>query len=117
MVTRKFAHRFAAEWISAWNSHDLERILSHYDEAFLVSSPLIAEITGEPSGKLCGKAAIGKYWAVALKLVPNLRFELNEVLAGVDSVIVRYRCYGSPIAEVFRFTPAGKVLSAAAHYL
>jgi len=30
MIDRNFAARFAREWIAAWNSHDLERVLSHY---------------------------------------------------------------------------------------
>ena len=27
MIDRRFAERFAAEWIAAWNSHDLDRVL------------------------------------------------------------------------------------------
>jgi ketosteroid isomerase-like protein len=30
MIENTFAEHFAAEWIDAWNCHDLERILSHY---------------------------------------------------------------------------------------
>lgn len=30
VLTRAFADRFAAEWIAAWNAHDVERLLSHY---------------------------------------------------------------------------------------
>jgi hypothetical protein len=29
VVDAAFAARFAAEWIEAWNSHDLDRVLSH----------------------------------------------------------------------------------------
>ena len=49
MITREFADRFAQEWIDAWNSHHLERVLSHYADDFEMSSPYIAQITGEPS--------------------------------------------------------------------
>jgi hypothetical protein len=28
-VTREDAERFAAEWVAAWNAHDLEEILAH----------------------------------------------------------------------------------------
>ena len=34
MIEQSFAETFAAEWIAAWNSHDLESILSHYVEDF-----------------------------------------------------------------------------------
>jgi len=39
MLSKAFADHFAAEWIAAWNSHDLERILSHYTDNFEMSSP------------------------------------------------------------------------------
>ena len=37
-----FAERFATDWIAAWNSHDLDRVLTHYEDDFEMSSPLIA---------------------------------------------------------------------------
>lgn len=43
MIDSNRAQEFAAEWIAAWNSHDLERILSHYAEDFEMASPLIIE--------------------------------------------------------------------------
>lgn len=32
------------EWITAWNSRNLKRILSHYSDVFTMSSPQIAVI-------------------------------------------------------------------------
>jgi ketosteroid isomerase-like protein len=49
MLDKAFAENFAAEWIAAWNSHDLDRVLSHYAGDFEMSSPIIAQIAGEPS--------------------------------------------------------------------
>lgn len=111
-----FARRFADEWIAAWNSHDLERILAHYEDNFEMSSPIIATLAGEPSGKLQGKAAIGAYWSKALKNAPDLRFELLTALTGVDSVTVYYRGHRGLSAEVLHFGPNGKVRAAFAHY-
>ena len=88
-MEKGFAECFANEWIAAWNSHDLDRILTHYEDDFEMSSPIIPVLVGEPSGKLRGKAAIAAYWAKALQTIPNLRFELVAALAGVDSVTVR----------------------------
>ena len=31
-IDADFARAFAANWIAAWNAHDLERILEHYTE-------------------------------------------------------------------------------------
>ena len=38
MLSETFIEEFAAEWIASWNSHDIERILAHYEEAFELSS-------------------------------------------------------------------------------
>ena len=112
----EFARRFADAWIAAWNSHDLERILEHYEDDFEMSSPVIARLAGAPSGRLRGKAAVGAYWARALKAAPDLRFELLTALAGVDSVTVYYRGHRGLSAEVFLFGASGKVRAAYAHY-
>ena len=75
-MTNDFAKRFAAEWIEAWNSHDLDKILSHYANDFEMSSPYILQIAGEPSGMLKGKDQVAAYWAQALQRIPDLHFEL-----------------------------------------
>ena len=115
-MEKEFAKRFAAEWIAAWNSHDLEVVLAHYEDDFEMSSPIIRTLVGEPSGKLRGKAAVGAYWARALKKIPDLHFELVNVLSGVDSVTIYYKGHRGLAAEVLHFGPGGKVRSAFAHY-
>jgi ketosteroid isomerase-like protein len=116
MITRELAEKFSTQWIEAWNSHDLDRILSHYSDDFEMSSPYIAQIAGEPSGTLQGKAAVGAYWAKALERTPTLRFELIQTLAGVDSVTIYYRGARGLAAEVFFFGADGLVVKACAHY-
>lgn len=116
MIDQAFSEHFAREWIDSWNSHDLSRILSHYSEDFEMSSPLIVQIAGEPSGKLKGKAAVGAYWKKALQLVPDLRFERLETLLGVNSLTVYYKSARGLSAEVFHFGPDRKVVRAYAHY-
>jgi SnoaL-like domain len=116
LMEKGFAERFAREWVAAWNSHDLERILAHYDDDFEMSSPIITTLVGEPSGSLRGKTAVGAYWAKALQSIPNLRFELLTALAGVNSVTVYYRGHRGLSAEVLHFGPSGKVREAFAHY-
>jgi len=112
-----FAEHFAADWIAAWNAHDLDRILAHYQEDFEMSSPVIVQVAGEPSGVLRGKSAVGAYWKKALALFPDLRFELLSVLVGVNSVTLYYKgAKGRLAAEVFQFDENRKVLRSSAHY-
>lgn len=116
VIDRKFVEDFAAEWIAAWNTHDLNRILDHYQDDFEMSSPLIPLLAGEASGKLRGKAAVGEYWAKALNRLPDLHFELLTALAGVDSVTLIYTGHRGLSAEVLHFGIHGKVQTAFAHY-
>jgi ketosteroid isomerase-like protein len=115
-LTPEFARQFAEEWVAAWNAHDLERILSHYEDDFEMASPVILQLAGEPSGRLHGKAAVGAYWARALAAFPNLHFELQDVLAGIGSITIYYHGHRGRVAEIFRFSSSGKVAQASAHY-
>ena len=111
-----FSERFAKEWVAAWNAHDLDRVLSHYENDFEMSSPIIRSLVGEASGTLRGKPAVRAYWAKALEAIPSLRFELVTVLTGVNSITLYYRGHRGLVAEVFHFGASGKVSKAFAHY-
>ena len=98
------AERFAAEWAAAWNSHDLERVLTHYTDDVEFASPKITELLGDPSGVARGKEALRAYWGSALKLLPDLHFTVEDVRAGVDSVVIAYRNErGRGVTEVLTF--------------
>ncbi len=111
-----FAQAFARAWIDAWNRHDLAAVLSHYAEDFVFSSPLINDIAGEASGTLLGKEAVGAYWTLGLRRIPDLRFELVDTLCGVDSLTLYYRGHRGMVAETFQFGADGKVARAQACY-
>ena len=71
---------------------------------------------GERSGTLRGKSAVRAYWEKALSRVPGLRFELQDVLTGVDAITLYYRGHRGTSAESFHFDPTGKVDRAFACY-
>ncbi|WP_329115711.1 nuclear transport factor 2 family protein [Streptomyces sp. NBC_01465] len=99
-----FAQKFAVEWQDAWNSHDLDRILAHYHEDVTFSSPMIERFNGDPSGTVHGKAALRDYWSTGLTRIPDLRFEVMDVRAGVDSLVIDYRNQiGGRVYEVLTF--------------
>jgi hypothetical protein len=116
MITPEFANQFAQEWLSAWNSHDLEAILTHYADDFEMISPYIVTIAGDPSGTLYGKKEIGQYWAAALAKYPGLYFDLRQVLIGVQSIVIYYQGISGMAAETFVFNQEGKVIKSIAHY-
>jgi hypothetical protein len=82
---------FAGEWIDAWNAHDLERILSHYADEIVFTSPVAAQLVPASEGVIRGKDALRAYWAVGLERLPDLHFDLVQVLATCDGVTILYR--------------------------
>ena len=110
-------HEFARHWIAAWNSHDLEAILSHYDEAVVLISPAAAKILDCASGAVRGKPALREYFSRGLELFPNLRFELLDVMSGISSIVICYKNQrGTKTAEFMEFAPSGKVIRVVANY-
>ncbi|MHC6198323.1 DUF4440 domain-containing protein [Elizabethkingia miricola] len=111
------AQQFAKVWIEAWNSHDLDVILSHYSEDIEITTPMIKMALGEGDGSLKGKGAVADYWRRALDKMPDLHFELYDVTEGVNSVALYYKSVMDKKAvEVMFFNEEGKVNKMFAHY-
>ena len=111
-------HReFADDWVSAWNSHDLDRVLSHYEEDVVLTSPRIKLILGKEDATIRGKSALRDYMGMALKRVPNLRFTLDRVFSGVNSVVLEFHTTdGRHGAEFMEFGRNGLVSRVSATY-
>ena len=110
-------NEFAMKWIDSWNSHDLDKILDHYDDDFSITSPMIKVALGIDTGTLNGKEKIRQYWQAALEKVPDLHFELVDVTESIDSIAVYYKSvFDKKAVEVFFFNDAGKASKAIAHY-
>jgi ketosteroid isomerase-like protein len=111
------ASNFATEWVAAWNSHDLEAILSHYAPRVVLTSPVAAKLTGETSGTIHGKDALRRYFAKGLELFPNLEFTLIDVMQGLSSVVVYYKNQrDTRTGEFMEFDDEGKVVRVVANY-
>jgi hypothetical protein len=116
-MTLEQAQQFAAEWVAAWNAHDLEAVLSHYTDDFTMTTPMIKNLLGLESGTLQGKQAVGDYWRAALQKIPDLKFSIIETTGGVDSVSIYYDAVlGRRAIETFFFNADGKVYKALATY-
>lgn len=117
MITTQFAQEFAQQWVDAWNSHNLDAIMSLCADDIEVTSPFIADLMQEQSGTLKSKANIRAYWAKALERYPDLRMKLIEVLVGVDSIIVyHYGVQGKRVADMLFFNDNHQVQRDIAHY-
>ncbi len=95
---------FSAEWQDAWNAHDLDRLLGHFHDDVVFTSPVAAAIFPETSGHIRGKAALRAYWAEGLRRIPDLHFTIEQVFAGVDTIVIRYHNQkGVAVSEVLVF--------------
>lgn len=107
----------APNWIAAWNSHHLDRVLAFYTDDFEMSSPHIVNIMGEFSGTLHGKPAVRAYWEKAMGMFPGLRFTLETVYTGANSVVICYTNQtGRRCGEILFFNAEGKCFRSAAHH-
>ena len=96
--------RFAENWLAAWNAHDLDAVLTLFHDDIVFTSPLAMKIVPESEGVLRGKEALKVYWSAALAQLPDLRFELTGLFAGVDSLLIGFRVNGGPERfEILRF--------------
>jgi hypothetical protein len=117
MLTTDEAEAFAREWYDAWNEHDLDRIMSHWAEDAVFTSPLAATLLGEGSATVHGQAALRAYWTKGLDANPNLRFEPRTLLVGHDSVVLSYVNHrGQECAEVIVLGADGRARRGMAHY-
>jgi ketosteroid isomerase-like protein len=106
------------DWIAAWNSHDLERVLSLYAEDSEMTSDKIQALGFDASGTLRGKARIRAYWGKALGLLPNLHFHLIDTYVSPDSIVVFYQNErGARICEYLRLNAEGKIIQGSANHL
>ena len=98
MLTTGEAHELAHHWIEAWNDHDLERILAHYADDVVFSSPFIQTIGASPSGAIVGTKALLEYFTAALATYPTLTFHLHAVFRGIDTVTLLYESVNGLLA-------------------
>jgi hypothetical protein len=111
------AQAFALDWIDAWNSRDLERILNHYAPAIELSSPFVSRLIGANQNTVRGIAVLRLYIMRALNAYPDLCFTFQRVYAGAESLVVEYKSVeGRLAAEMMIFNEAGLICRVRAHY-
>jgi hypothetical protein len=97
------AQAFAEQWARNWNTHDVDALLAHFTDDVVFTSPVAVRLVGG-DGVIRGKDALRSYWSGALKLIPDLRFEVLGVYAGVSTMVINYRNQaGGVVSEVLSF--------------
>ena len=104
---------FSKVWESAWNSHDIDLILSHYSENIVFRSNKAISLVG--SGEIEGKESLRAYWTEALLHQPDLKFEVLDVFHGYQMLVVLYKNHKGILAtETLYFDSNSQIYKAAA---
>ena len=116
-MTRDEAWSLANHWVAAWNAHDLDLIMTHYEDAIELISPVAARLLGTHDGKVAGKPNLKAYFQRGLEAYPELHFRLEDVLWGINSIVLYYTNQkGTRTAEFMELSASGKVLRVVANY-
>jgi predicted ester cyclase len=116
-VTKDEAWKLANHWVAAWNAHDLDLIMTHYEDAIELTSPVAARLLGASDGKVTGKVNLRAYFRRGLEAYPGLKFRIEDVLWGVNSVLLYYTNQkGTRTGEFMELSANGKVARVVANY-
>jgi len=112
MISKEKAQEIAHQWIQAWNDHKIEDMISLYSEDIVFTSPYVVEIFGNQSGSIKGKKERRAYIVKALQQYPNLKFELLNVLIGLDIITILYKSVNDlPAAATISLDPDYKIVN------
>ena len=80
----------AIKWFEAFNEHDLEKLLSLYDDNAQHYSPKLKIRMPETQGLIKGKQALREWWQDAFDRLPSLQYEVIKLTADEDQVFMEY---------------------------
>ena len=116
-MTRDEAWNLANHWVASWNAHDLDSIMTHYEDCIELISPVAAQLLGTPDGRVVGKASLRAYFQRGLETYPKLQFRIEDVLWGISSVVLYYTNQkGTRTGEFMELSATGKVARVVANY-
>jgi hypothetical protein len=93
------ARTFVDQWVKAWNAHDLDTLLAHFDEDVVFTSPVAARLLPSSGGVVRGKTALREYWTEGLLRLPDLHFEVIAMYVGVATLVINFRNQQGDVAN------------------
>lgn len=80
----------ASTWFEAFNEHNLEKLLSLYDDKAQHYSPKLKIRQPETKGLIKGKDALRTWWQDAFDRLPSLQYEVIRLTADEEQVFMEY---------------------------
>jgi len=107
----------AEQWIQAWNSRDLDRIMDHYAADIEFEANTVVGRWRKADGKLVGRAELREHFRLGLELAAGLRFVMEEVFSAPSGYAVLYRREnGNRVIDVVELDGDGKARRVKAFY-
>jgi predicted SnoaL-like aldol condensation-catalyzing enzyme len=82
--------QMALKWFEAFNEHNLEKLLSLYDDNAQHYSPKLKVRLPETKGLIKGKEALRSWWKDAFDRLPSLQYEVIKLTADDEQVFMEY---------------------------
>lgn len=80
----------AFKWFDAFNSHNLEQLLSLYDDEAEHFSPKLKIRRPETNGLVKGKQQLREWWQDAFDRLPTLQYKVASLTASSDRIFMEY---------------------------
>lgn len=80
----------AFKWFDAFNEHNLEKLLSLYDDNAQHYSPKLKIKHPETNGLISGKEALRIWWKDAFERLPSLKYEVKSLTSNDYRVFMEY---------------------------
>ncbi len=80
----------AHAWFEAFNAHNLDKLLSLYDDEATHYSPKLKAAQPETNGFIEGKLALQNWWKEAFANLPTLQYHVTSLTANTDRVFMEY---------------------------
>ncbi|MDP1602057.1 MAG: nuclear transport factor 2 family protein [Legionella sp.] len=117
MIDREKAWNFAHEWLHAWNTHDVDLIMTHYADSIEFCSPIVQKVLGDPKGVVYGIDNLRDYFSRQLQKFSTLHFQLLDVFTSPQSIVLYYKINrGLLAAEVMIMNSEMKAIKVYANY-
>lgn len=89
MTPENLVH-IAQLWFDAFNSKNLEKLLSLYDDDAQHFSPKLKIRQPETKGFITGKTALHTWWQDAFERIPSLHYKVTSLTANNERVFMEY---------------------------
>jgi ketosteroid isomerase-like protein len=89
-MTPEKLQSIAFKWFDAFNNHNLEQLLSLYDDDAEHFSPKLKIRKPETNGLIKGKQALHEWWQEAFEQLPTLSYKVTSLTANSDRVFMEY---------------------------